>query len=136
LARATKKTTKINKYRPLKFFFHHSKLQAGSSKDDYQTKSRVIRAITRPRPTTACSGQLAVRQKAVMKREKAEPRTGTVWLLSSEMPACISERWKKNFNGRYFFCGFLFTTCNRFAYLPYNFEYNSQPLRIIYEIMR
>jgi hypothetical protein len=60
----------------LKFFFHRSKLQAGSSKDDYQTKSHLIRAITRPRPTTACSGQLAVRQKAVMKREKAGSRTG------------------------------------------------------------
>jgi hypothetical protein len=59
----------------LKFFFHYSKLQAGSSKDDYQTKSHLIRPITRPRPTTACFGQLAVRQKAVMKREKAGSRT-------------------------------------------------------------
>jgi hypothetical protein len=65
----------------LKFFFHRSKLQAGSSKDDYQTKSHLIRAIMRPRPTTACSGQLAVRQKAVMKREKAGSRTGICLMI-------------------------------------------------------
>jgi hypothetical protein len=70
------KKNQEKKHRPLKFFFHRSKLQAGSSKDDYQMKSHLIRAITRPRPTTACSDQLAVRQKAVLKREKAGSRTG------------------------------------------------------------
>jgi hypothetical protein len=65
----------------LKFFFYRSKLQAGSSKDDYQPKSHLIRAITRPRPTTACSGQLAVRQKAVVKREKAGSRTGIYLMI-------------------------------------------------------
>jgi hypothetical protein len=49
--------------RPLKFL-----LQAGSSNDDNHTKIYLIRAIMRPRPTAACSGQFAVRQKAVVKR--------------------------------------------------------------------
>jgi hypothetical protein len=60
----------------VKFCFHRCKVQAGSSKDDYRTKSHLSRAITRPRPTTACSGQLAVRQKGSMKGEKAGSRTG------------------------------------------------------------
>jgi hypothetical protein len=41
----------------MKFVFHRSKLQAGSSNDDYQTKPHLIRAIRYPRPTTACSDQ-------------------------------------------------------------------------------
>jgi hypothetical protein len=62
LARATKNSEKNNgkkKGRPLKFFIHRSKLQAATSDDDHHTESQLIRAITRPRPTTACSGQLA-----------------------------------------------------------------------------
>jgi hypothetical protein len=46
-----------------------------------RTKSHLIRAITRPRPTTPCSGQLAVRQKAVMKREKAGSRPGICLMI-------------------------------------------------------
>jgi hypothetical protein len=54
LARATKNHEK--KKLPLKFFFYRSKLQAGSSKDHYQMKSHLIRAITGPRPTTPIGG--------------------------------------------------------------------------------
>jgi hypothetical protein len=50
-------------------------LQAGSSNDDNHTKIYLIRAIMRPRPTAACSGQFAVRQKAVVKRVKARSNT-------------------------------------------------------------
>jgi hypothetical protein len=58
LASPTKNQEK--KGRPLKCFFQRSKRQAGSSKNDYQTQSHLIRALTRPKPTIACSGQLAV----------------------------------------------------------------------------
>jgi hypothetical protein len=60
------------KGRPLKIFIHRSKLQAGTSDDDGHRESQLIGAITRPRPTTACSGQLALRKR----REEAETRTG------------------------------------------------------------
>jgi hypothetical protein len=56
--KTTKKKTE-KKGRPLKFFIHRSKLQAATSDDDHHTESQLIRAITRPRPTSACSGQLA-----------------------------------------------------------------------------
>jgi hypothetical protein len=65
---AQQKTTK-KKGRPLKFFIHYFKLQAGTSDDDYHTESQLIRPVTRLRPTTACSGQLALRKKAGVKRE-------------------------------------------------------------------
>jgi hypothetical protein len=58
------------------FFIHRSKLQAGTSDDDYYTESQVVRGVTRPRPTTACSGQLALRKKARVKREEAGTHIG------------------------------------------------------------
>jgi hypothetical protein len=44
------------KGRPLKFFIHRSKLQAGTSDDDGHRESELIGVVTRPRPTSACSG--------------------------------------------------------------------------------
>jgi hypothetical protein len=77
LARATKNNEK--KGRPLKFFIHRSKLQAGTSDDDGHRESQLIGAVTRPRPTSACSGQLALQKPAKtagVQREEAETRTG------------------------------------------------------------
>jgi hypothetical protein len=101
LARAAKNHQK--KYRPLKFFFHRSKLQAGSSKDDYQMKSHLIRAMTRPRPTTACSDQLAVRQKAVLKREKAGSRTGICLVIIIENASLYFGTLEEEFQWAIFF---------------------------------
>jgi hypothetical protein len=70
LARAIKNNKK--KVRPLKFFIYRSKLQAGTSDDDGHRESQLIGAVTRPRPTSACSGQLALQKR----REEAETRTG------------------------------------------------------------
>jgi hypothetical protein len=36
---------------------------------------RALSVVTRPKPTTACSGQLALRQKAGVTREAAGART-------------------------------------------------------------
>jgi hypothetical protein len=44
------------KGRTLKFFIHGSKLQARASDDDGHRESRLIGAVTRPRPTIAFSG--------------------------------------------------------------------------------
>jgi hypothetical protein len=60
--RNKKKTKK--KGRPPKFFIHRCKLQSGTSDDDGDRESRLVGAVTRPRPTTACSGQLRKRRGA------------------------------------------------------------------------
>jgi hypothetical protein len=60
------------KGRPLKFFIHRSKLQAGTSDVDCHRESQLIGAITRPRSTTACSGQKTVG----VQREDEQTRTG------------------------------------------------------------
>jgi hypothetical protein len=57
----SKKTEKNG--RLLKIFIHRSELQAGTSDDDGHRESQLIGALTRPRPTTACSGQLAPRKR-------------------------------------------------------------------------
>jgi hypothetical protein len=100
LARETKNHEK--KGRPLKFF-HSSKLQTGSSNDDCHTKPSLIRAITRHRPTTACSGQLAVRQKAVMKRKKAGSRTGVCLMIIIGNASLYFGTVKKEFQRATFF---------------------------------
>jgi hypothetical protein len=69
------------KGRTLKFFLHRLKLQAGTCDDDHHTESQVIRAVTRPRPTTACSGQSALRKKAGVKREETGTHTGVCVLI-------------------------------------------------------
>jgi hypothetical protein len=74
LARPIKNNEK--KGRPLKFFIHRSKLQAGTSDDDGHRESQLIGAVTRPRPTSACSGQLALQKCRGVQREEAETRTG------------------------------------------------------------
>jgi hypothetical protein len=75
LARAIKNNEK--KGRPLKFFIHRSKLQAGTSDDDGHRESELIGVVTRPRPTSACSGQvIGAAKTAGVQREEAETRTG------------------------------------------------------------
>jgi hypothetical protein len=56
-----KKHEKIG--RTLKFFIHRFKVQTRASDDDGHRESRLIGAITRPTPTTAFSGQLALRKR-------------------------------------------------------------------------
>jgi hypothetical protein len=46
-----------------------------TSDDDRHTESQLIRAVTRPRPITACSGPLAQRQKEGVTREEAGAHT-------------------------------------------------------------
>jgi hypothetical protein len=69
---------------------HRSKLQAGTSDDDGHKESQLIGAATRPRPTSACSGQLAL--------QKRRGCSGS----------CNLERWMKNFNDRPFFSLFFY----------------------------
>jgi hypothetical protein len=60
-----------------------------------QTKPHLICAITRPRPTTTCSGQLAVRLKAVVKREGGL-RTGVCLMIIIGNASFYFGTWKKN----------------------------------------
>jgi hypothetical protein len=103
LACATKKTRK--KISPIEILLPPLQITNWQFYD-YQTKSHLIRAITRPRPTTACSGQLAVRQKAVMKRVKAGSCTGIYLVI-------IIGNASLYFNGRYFFSWFFVARANQ-----------------------
>jgi hypothetical protein len=105
LARAIKNNEK--KGRPLKFFIHRSKLQAETSDDDGYRESQLIGAVTRPRPTSACSGQLALQKRRGCsgRRRRHAP--------ASEMQACNLDRWIKTFNGRPFFSLFFIARANQ-----------------------
>jgi hypothetical protein len=95
---------KRKKGRPLKFFIHRSKLQAGTSDDDGHRDSQLIGAIMRPRPTNACP----VRKRRGCSGRTSRNAPASVCLISSEMPACNLDRWMKNFNGRPFFRFFFY----------------------------
>jgi hypothetical protein len=111
LARAIKKHEKNG--RTLKFFIHRSKLQARASDDDGHRESRLIGAVTRPRPTTAFSGQLALRKRRGWSGRRRRHAPASVGLISSEMLACNLDRWIKNFNGRPFFSCFFIARANQ-----------------------
>jgi hypothetical protein len=46
--------------RPLKFLFHRSKLQIGTSDVDHHIESQLLHAVTRPRATTRDSIRLLI----------------------------------------------------------------------------
>jgi hypothetical protein len=64
------------------------RVQAGTSDDDGHRESQLIGAVTRPRPTSACSGQLALQKRRGCSGRRRRHAPASVCCVSSEIPAC------------------------------------------------
>jgi hypothetical protein len=106
LARAIKNNKK--KGRPLKFFIHRSKLQAGISEEIQHTEAGVSASSRR-----FCSANWPEHAVVGLGCVTAPINRDSLWPSSSEVPACNLDRWMKNFIVRLFFSCFFIARANQ-----------------------